>query len=207
MKKLFIVLGIVAVIAGAVLYVVSNLDMIVERVIEHQGSAATQTPVRVAGVSIKLSEAQGTISSLTVGNPEGFPGYAIEMDNFSLNLDGSSLTSDVIVIENILVQGARINILQQANGNNIQELLRNLDATSSGDSDESEEGALRITCPHCEQHIEVPGDSVGEGIQCPGCEHELEIGERPALFDGFAFFGISKSYFVLSLKRTKILHL
>ena len=144
MKKLFIVLGIVAVIAGAVLYVVSNLDMIVERVIEHQGSAATQTPVRVAGVSIKLSEAQGTISSLTVGNPEGFPGYAIEMDNFSLNLDGSSLTSDVIVIENILVQGARINILQQANGNNIQELLRNLDATSSGDSDESEEAGKKI---------------------------------------------------------------
>lgn len=133
MKKLAIVIAVVALIAGLLLYVGSQLNSIVAGLIEDHGSAATQTPVRVAGVAIELSEASGTISGLTVGNPEGFSGNAIEMGNFSLSLDPSSLTEDVIVIENILVSGARLNIVQQANGNNLQELLRNLDV-GTGDS-------------------------------------------------------------------------
>ena len=144
MKKLYVALVVVAVIAGALLYIGSNLDSIVEGLIEKHGSAATQTPVRVAGVAINLSEASGSISKLTVGNPEGFSGNAIEMEDFTLALDASSLTTDVIVIEELLVRGARINVVQQANGNNMQELLRNLDALSSGSTAQSEDEGKKI---------------------------------------------------------------
>ena len=121
MKKLSIALGILVLMAGGgVYYVISNLDMIVEGLIEKHGSAATQTEVRVAGVSINLGEANASISKLTVGNPEGFSGNAIEMEDFAIELNAESLTGDVLVIEDLLVRGARINVMQQANVNNIR---------------------------------------------------------------------------------------
>jgi len=144
MKKLAVVIAVIALIGGLLLYVGSNLDGIVKGLIEDQGSAATQTPVRVAGVSINLPEASGAISRLSVGSPEGFAGNAIEMQEFALTLDAASLTSEVIVIENILVKGARLNILQQSNGNNLQELLRNLDDLAPDDTDEGGDDGKKI---------------------------------------------------------------
>jgi len=144
MKKLAIAIAVIALIGGLLMYVGTQLNSIVAGLIEDHGSAATQTPVRVAGVSIELSEASGTIAGLTVGNPDGFSGNAIEMGNFSLTLDPTSLTEGVIVIEDILVSGARLNIVQQANGNNLQELLRNLDALSSGDADDDDEEGRKL---------------------------------------------------------------
>jgi uncharacterized protein involved in outer membrane biogenesis len=144
MKKIVVALLVVALIAGVVLYVGSNLDGIVKRLIEDQGSAATQTPVRVAGVSINLSEANAGISRLTVGNPEGFAGNAIEMEAFSITLDAASLTSDVIVIEDVLVAGARLNVIQQANGNNLQQLIRNLDSGGPADTAEDSGDGKKI---------------------------------------------------------------
>lgn len=144
MKKLSVVILLVALVGGVVLYLSSNLDGIVKGLIEEHGSAATQTPVNVAGVSIKLSEAGAAISRLTVGNPDGFAGNAIEMEEFAISLDAASLTGDVIIIEDILVKGARLNIMQQANGNNMQQLLRNLDELSSGDSSEDSDDGKKI---------------------------------------------------------------
>ena len=135
MKKFAIAIVLVAlIVGGALVYVGSNLDSIVKGLIEAHGSAATGTPVRVAGVSIDLAAASGGISSLAVGNPDGFPGNAIEMEAFSISLDPASLKSDVIVIEDVTVRGARLNVLQQANGNNLQQLIRNLDRPASTDA-------------------------------------------------------------------------
>jgi len=136
MKKLSIVVAVLAIIGGLVYYIAANLDSIVAGLIEEHGSAATRTPVRVAGVSTKLGEASAGISRLTVGNPEGFAGNAIEMNAFAIKLDAASLTSDVIVIDEIVVDGARLNVIQQANGNNLQQLIRNLDKGSPADTDE-----------------------------------------------------------------------
>jgi len=144
MKKLYFVIAVIALIGAAVLYVGTQLDNIVEGMIEDQGSVATQTPVRVAGVTIRLAEASGAISNLTVGNPDGFSGNAIEMENFLLILDPDTLMSDTIVIENVTVRGARLNIMQQANGNNIQELLRNLDNLQSGSESDEAAGARKL---------------------------------------------------------------
>lgn len=144
MKKLYFTIAVIALIGAAVLYVGTQLDSIVEGLIEDQGSAATQTPVRVDGVTIRLAEASGAISNLTVGNPDGFSGNAIEMENFLLTLDPDTLRSDTIVIENVTVRGARLNILQQANGNNIQELLRNLDNLQSGSEPDETAGARKL---------------------------------------------------------------
>lgn len=133
MKKLIIAIGIlVLIVIGGVIYVGTQLDGIIAGIIEDEGSAATQTPVRVAGVEIKIAEASAAISNLTVGNPEGFSGNAIEMDGFSMRLDPSSLTTDTIVIEDVTVSGARLNVLQQGVGNNLNQLLDNLRSLQQG---------------------------------------------------------------------------
>ena len=131
-------------LAGGLYYLASNLNGIVAGVIESQGSAATQTPVSVAGVDIQLTDASAALSGLSVGNPEGFPGNAIELGGFSVKLDAGSLTSDPIVINDITVDGARINILQQTSGNNLQKLLANLQAMLPEERPESEAAGKKV---------------------------------------------------------------
>ena len=144
MKKLGIASGLlILIIVGAVIFVGTQLDSIVAGLIESEGSAATQTPVRVSGVEIKIAEASGTISNLTIGNPEGFSGNAIEMQNFSLALDPSSLTTDTIVIKDVTVSGARLNLLQQGGSNNLAQLMNNLRNMQQG-GDASENGAKKL---------------------------------------------------------------
>jgi len=130
-RKLLIGLAVVVLLlGGGLFYVFSQLDHIVARVIETQGSAATGTDVRVGGVSIRLREASGEISRLVVANPDGFRGTALELGNFSIDIDGSTVTSDPIVINEVIVREARVNVLQQGTANNLKALLDNL----SGDA-------------------------------------------------------------------------
>lgn len=72
-KTLFVILIlIVVVIAGAVFYLLNNLDALVKAAIEEFGSDAVKTSVQVEQVTISLSEGAATINGLTVANPEGF---------------------------------------------------------------------------------------------------------------------------------------
>lgn len=88
MKKfIFVIVLVVMIIIGGVFFIGTQLDSIVARLIESRGSAATQTPVRVDGVVIKVSGASAGFSNLAVGNPKGHSGNLIEMKNFSLTLD------------------------------------------------------------------------------------------------------------------------
>jgi len=145
MKKFTIAIGLLALIViGGVIFVSTQLDSIVAGLIEEQGSAATKTAVRVAGVEIKLADATGSISNLSIGNPEGFSGNAIEMDNFSLTLDPSSLATDTIVITDIKVSGARLNVLQKGAGNNLNQLMSNLREQQQGGDASGEDGKKLI---------------------------------------------------------------
>lgn len=172
MKKLVIVLAVIVVVAGAgLLYVGSQLDSIVAGLIEEHGSAATKTPVRVGGVSIQLAEATGAISSLSVGNPEGFPGNAIELGNFSLTLNPASLTSDTVVIEDVTVSGARLNIQQEGAGNNLRQLLQNLGAASPDDGDDSAESGKKLII----DQFTLAGASASLSVPDLGENREVEL--------------------------------
>ena len=146
MRRPFRILGIVIVvlviaIAGAMYYFASNVDGIVENLIEEHGSAATGTAVRVDGVSIDLGAATGSISGLTVANPDGFDGQpAIELGNLRLALDAGSLLGDPIIIESIEADEATLAIVQSGTRNNLQALLDNLRADAGPEPDPGEAG-------------------------------------------------------------------
>lgn len=144
MKKVLTgLLVLIVVIAGGLFFFASRLDGIVAGIIEEQGSAATQTPVRVGGVSVDLADAAGSISRLTVGNPEEFDGNAIEMEGFSIRLDPSTLTDDTIVVRSVEVTGARLNVIQKGSVNNLRVLSENL-RRLSGESAADESGGRKI---------------------------------------------------------------
>ena len=65
MKLRNVVLGagvvVVVALAAGVYFLLTSLDVIVERAIEHYGSEITGTAVRVASVDISLSSGRGTV--------------------------------------------------------------------------------------------------------------------------------------------------
>lgn len=137
LRRLLWLVLLLIVLAGAALYYLStNLNGIVAGVIERQGSAATSTAVSVTGVDIRIREASAALSGLSIANPAGFSGNAIELNGFSIELDASTLTKDPIVVESITVDGARINLQQEGAQNNLKQIL---DALSSGGGSETSE--------------------------------------------------------------------
>lgn len=141
-KRAVVALAILLALAAAgATWLYLNLDRVVAGIIEDQGSAATETAVRVGGVSIALPDASARISNLDIANPEGFEGNAIELGGFSIRIDPSTLAADTIVLEEVMVSGARINLVQQGASNNLRALLANL--ATGGDEAESDSGAGR----------------------------------------------------------------
>lgn len=139
---LIAVLVLLALIGGGILYVSTQLDTIVAGLIEEHGSAATQTPVQVGGMSISLGDASAGISRLTVASPSGFGTEpAIELGNFAIRIDPQSVTSDTIVLHDVTVSGARLRLFQEGSRNNLRELLNNLSGgASSGESADADSG-------------------------------------------------------------------
>lgn len=98
-----VLLGIVVLllllIGGGLYYVYTNLDGIVERVIETAGSQAAGSDVRVDSVDVDLLAGSATVRGFTLANPPGysddamlrFAELAVVMDLASLNRDGTNL--------------------------------------------------------------------------------------------------------------------
>lgn len=142
-KTALIVFALILVlIAAGGTWLYLNLDRVVARIIEDQGSAATQTAVRVGGVAIALPDASARISNLNIANPEGFDGNAIELGDFAIRIVPASLTSDTIVLEEVLVSGARINLVQQGATSNLRTLLAKL-SSGAGNQAEADTGGGR----------------------------------------------------------------
>ena len=134
MKKivLAIILVIVLIIAGGVYYVLTNLDALVKAAIEHHGSQATQTAVRVDKVRIDLAEGAGAIHDLTIANPKGFAApYAFSLGEISTKIDLASLKDEPYVIDAITVGAPQIFMeINEAKKTNLNELKKNLAASS-----------------------------------------------------------------------------
>lgn len=132
-KKLLI--GIVLLLVVAVGGTVYYLDSLVENGIEVVGSEVLGVQVSVGGVSLSPLSGQGSISGLTIANPEGFNSeYAFELGEVSVALDIGSLSSEVVEISSVVIDSPRITYETNIANDNIRTLLRNV-----GGGDASEE--------------------------------------------------------------------
>ena len=122
MKKILIGLVVVVVALGGVFYyLASNLDSILERVIESEGSSALGTEVQVDSVAVDLRGGTATINGFSVANPDGFSSEdMMRFDELHVALDLASLRSDVIRINTIRSTNPYVRFELQGTRSNIQ---------------------------------------------------------------------------------------
>lgn len=139
-KKTLISLLVVLVLAVGVAFF--YIDSIVKSGIEIVGSEVLGTKVTVSSVSISPLNGKGTISGLTIANPEGFTSENImQLGEITVALNIGSLTSDVIEIAEVTVIEPLITYETKITTDNMRALLANLPSTSESDVAEDANGA------------------------------------------------------------------
>jgi len=127
--KLLIIAGVLIVLViTALIFMLTNINWIVKSAIEKYGSQATGTPVRVASVSIRLTEGKATIEGLTVANPKGFTSaHILSLGSISVRIVPRSIASNPIVIDDISITSPQIVYeMNESRVSNIDLLKKNL---------------------------------------------------------------------------------
>ena len=130
MKKILIAVAVLIVLAvAAALLLLGNLGSIIKRAVESFGSDATEAKVTLDSADVSLSSGQGSLKGLTIGNPKGFNApAAFELGEISLKLDTSTVTSDVVVINEVLIQSPKVTYETMITSSNLGTLQENVAA-------------------------------------------------------------------------------
>jgi len=142
MKK--IILGIAAVVvvavAGALIYLFLNLNLIVKKGVETVGPQITKTEVKLDGASLSPFSGSGSLKGLLVGNPEGYKTpSALKLGEVSVAVSLSSLKSDTIVVDKVAIVAPEITFEGGLTGNNLKKIQANVEA-AVGSSKTSDSG-------------------------------------------------------------------
>lgn len=143
MKALGWIIGLVALLIVAIgVYVVMNSGALLERAIETYGSRYLGAPVEVDEVTVSLSEGSAAIDGLVIDNPPGFSGEpAFRLGNVSMTLDTDQISSALIVLERVAVDGAQVNAIVQGRQTNLKKLMDHLNAEIGATGEAEETGA------------------------------------------------------------------
>lgn len=130
MKKMFIgAAALIVLVVGILVYVLLNVDSIVETAVNEYGPKVTQTEVVLGSADIGLFSGSGALNALRVGNPvnQGFkPRDLFAVDRISVKLDRDSLLSNTIVIHEIVIQAPKIAYETKGKTDNFEALLKNI---------------------------------------------------------------------------------
>jgi hypothetical protein len=128
-----------------------SLDKIIEAAIESYGPEIIGATVQLDGVSLNLSEGQVALNGLHIGNPEGYKtDYAMQVEQVKVTLDIESITSDIVIIKEVMIQGPSVIYEMASGGSNIDKLAENaqnytgVNAQANEDSDDNSEPKLII---------------------------------------------------------------
>lgn len=132
-------IGLVGLIIIGFIAFTFMIDSVVKSSIEDIGTEMTGTQVTVSGVSISPFSGKGTISGFQVANPDGYEqDYAVEVDEFSIEVDVMTLLSDEVVVRNLTILTPYIYIEQQLPENNIKAILDHINTKESFETSDSE---------------------------------------------------------------------
>jgi hypothetical protein len=129
MKKLLIAgVAVLALVVGAVVFLASNINAIVEKAIETLGPELTGVSVKVKKVSLAITDGRGQINGLVIGNPKGYKeSRAFSLGSIVLGLDASTVTKDVIVIRELAIEAPDMVYEKGAGGSNVEVIQRHVD--------------------------------------------------------------------------------
>ena len=161
-------------VLGGAYYLFTNLDSIVKSAIESYGSEALATKVTVGGVSISLSNGQGTITNLRVAEPSGFgDGDAISFGEISVGIDAQSLVNQKpIVIDLVRVMDPSVEYVVDAKGQNNLSVLQGNISRYAGSS-QSEPAAEKSSSPPTLiriKQLQIEGTEVAADLSALGLQ-------------------------------------
>lgn len=183
MKTLVWIIAVVAVVIVAIgVYVVMNSGALLERAIETYGSRYLGARVEVSGVDVSLREGSATISGLVVGNPSGFSGPpAMVLDRINVALDAGQISSELIELTDVSIDGARVTALARGAQTNLQALMDNLKTNTASDKAEETESEVKLIVDRLDftnAHAAVQSDVLGQtSVDIPDV-HLTDIGRR-----------------------------
>lgn len=100
---------ITALATGGSYYLSQRVDEIATAAVERQGPKTTGTEVSLGQIKSQLLSGNISLQQLIVANPEGFSSpYAFKLDELILETHLPSLLDDVLVIEQLRIEGAHI---------------------------------------------------------------------------------------------------
>lgn len=129
-KKLAIVVVILAVLAGVAAYLVYNrLDVIAHYLIEKYGSEIAAVDVKVKDVELNPADGKGGLRGVEIGSPKGFNApRTARLGEIRVRLDPKTVTGDVIVIHEITIVAPEINYEKGAKGgSNLETIQKNIE--------------------------------------------------------------------------------
>ena len=169
MKKLliilFVILPILIIIAGVGLYF--SINWIAKNGVETFGPKLTRTEVRLESSNISLFSGKGSLKGLFIGNPRGFKtASAFQVKEIKVAMDVSSILSDRLIIEEIVVNAPEINYERGIKGTNIKTILGNVRAlagNSKRQSTKAGKGGVKESQREGEKKVQINNFIVKNG--------------------------------------------
>ncbi len=129
-KIILVLVVLLAALVGAGLYWASkNIDLLVHDAIETIGGDLTEVKVAVGEVNISLTDGRAELHELTVANVKGYTAPEMfSLTQVALQIDPLTLADEVIVIDEILIDGASLTVEHKGvSDTNIQDLMKTLE--------------------------------------------------------------------------------
>ncbi len=188
MKKLLAVIVVIGLLgAGAFFYLSSNAGGLIRDGVVAYTPPVIGAEVELASVDLDPSAGTASLNNMVIGNPEGFTSdHLFKMDQLMVRMDTSiaNLTSDVIRINEVRLEGADMIYEIGRNGNNIGRIQENIDAYMAElgieSSDDSEKKFIIEDVYVNGTNVKVASDMLGGrsvGFPLPDL-HLSGIGER-----------------------------
>lgn len=146
-KLLLVLLGLLVILtAGVLVYLATNLNSIVKNMVETEGPKLTQTAVTLGGVDIEPRKGRGELTNLVIANPPQFTSpEAVTAEQLILRLEPRSIMGDVVIINEIVIDGVTVTAEQKGLTTNLQTLLKSIqEAVARDDAAPEEESDLRL---------------------------------------------------------------
>ncbi|MBU4459920.1 MAG: AsmA family protein [Verrucomicrobia bacterium] len=144
MKKLVrrVVTGGIGLVVAAAIGISVFGGAIVRSAVNGAGAAMLGVPVTLKGASVSLLSGRVRLSGLHIGNPQGFKTDSLcDVGTIEVKLKPSSLLSDTIVIEKILVDAPEITFERGIRKSNFGALLEGLSGKGGGTEKPAPEAA------------------------------------------------------------------
>lgn len=120
---------VVIAIAAGIYFLVSNLGGIIKSTVEKYGSQILQAEVTLNEVDFSTSSGQAWLKGFNIGNPKGFnTDRAFNLGEVSVKVDTGTITDDVIVIKEVVIEAPDVTYEIGSGGSNLNQLKENADA-------------------------------------------------------------------------------